>query len=63
MNEWCHEFVDRNYRPQVDDLQCLFRPEAAESFSIEEAAGRVASASSVRTWTEVTTIGRGLGGS
>lgn len=56
MSEWYHEFVDRNYRPQVDDLQCLFHLEPAEGFSIEEAAGRVASESSVGTWTEVTTM-------
>ena len=37
-------------------MQCLFRLEPAEGFSVEEAAGRVASESSVGTWTEVTTM-------
>ena len=56
MSEWYHEFVDPNYTPVAEDLQCLFRLEPAEGFSIEEAAGRVASESSVGTWTEVTTM-------
>ena len=56
MAEWYHEFVDPAYAPKQDDLLCLFRVEPASGFSIEEAAGRVASESSVGTWTEVTTM-------
>src|SRR5271157_4552033 len=56
MSEWYHEFVDPAYTPSRDDLLCLFRLEPASGFSIEEAAGRVASESSVGTWTEVTTM-------
>jgi ribulose-bisphosphate carboxylase large chain len=56
MSEWYHEFVDQTYEPAAEDLQCIFRLEPAEGFSIEEAAGRVASESSVGTWTEVTTM-------
>ena len=56
MSEWYHEFVDPAYTPNQDDLLCLFRVEPASGFSIEEAAGRVASESSVGTWTEVTTM-------
>jgi ribulose-bisphosphate carboxylase large chain len=56
MSEWYHEFVDTHYQPSMDDLLCLFRVEPAPSFTIEDAAGRVASESSVGTWTEVTTM-------
>lgn len=56
MSEWYHEFVDLNYRPGPDHLLCLFRVDPAPGFTIEDAAGRVASESSVGTWTEVTTM-------
>ncbi len=56
MSEWYHEFVDSTYSPSQDDLLCLFRAEPSAGFTIEEAAGRVASESSVGTWTEVTTM-------
>ena len=56
MSEWYHEFVDRGYSPSENDLLCLFRLEPAAGFTIEDAAGRVASESSVGTWTEVTTM-------
>ena len=56
MTEWYHEFVDAEYNPSSEDLLCLFRVEPASGFSIEDAAGRVASESSVGTWTEVTTM-------
>lgn len=51
MSEWYLDFVDLNYRPAKDDLVCLFRIEPAKGFSMKEAAGRVASESSVGTWT------------
>jgi ribulose-bisphosphate carboxylase large chain len=56
MSEWYHDFIDIGYHPSVDDLLCLFRVEPAAGFTIEDAAGRVASESSVGTWTEVTTM-------
>src|SRR3972149_9287069 len=56
MSEWYHEFVDLSYKPSSDELICLFRMEPAVGFTIEDAAGRVASESSVGTWTEVTTM-------
>lgn len=56
MTEWYDEFVDLSYIPSREDLLCLFRLAPASGFSIEEAAGRVASESSVGTWTEVTTM-------
>jgi ribulose-bisphosphate carboxylase large chain len=56
MSEWYHEFVDTNYHPDPNELLCLFKVEPAPGFTIEDAAGRVASESSVGTWTEVTTM-------
>jgi len=56
MSEWYHEFVDTKYQPTPDDLLCLFRVEPAPGFSIQDGAGRVASESSVGTWTELTTM-------
>ena len=56
MTEWYHDFVDTSYTPRPNELLCLFRLEPAEGFGIEDAAGRVASESSVGTWTELTTM-------
>lgn len=56
MPEWYHEFIDLNHKPTEDELLCLFRVEPAPGFTIEDAAGRVASESSVGTWTELTTM-------
>lgn len=50
------EFVDLNYTPSADELIALYRIEPAKGFSIEDAAGRVASESSVGTWTDVKTM-------
>ena len=56
MSEWYHQFVDLKYKPSPTDLLCLFRVQPASGFTIKDAAGRVASESSVGTWTEVTTM-------
>lgn len=56
MTEWYRDFVDTSHTPGPDELLCLFRVEPAAGFSIEDAAGRVASESSVGTWTELTTM-------
>ena len=56
MSEWYREFVASSYRPAPDDLLCLFRVDPAPGFSLKDAAGRVASESSVGTWTELTTM-------
>jgi ribulose-bisphosphate carboxylase large chain len=47
--EWYTDFVDLDHRPE-NELICTFRIEP-DGISIEEAAGRVASESSVGTWT------------
>jgi len=51
MKDWYLEFIDLNYKPSKQDLICLFRVEPAKGISMKEAAGRVASESSVGTWT------------
>jgi ribulose-bisphosphate carboxylase large chain len=56
MPEWYHEFIDLNHKPTEDELICLFRLEPAPGFTMEDAAGRVASESSVGTWTELTAM-------
>lgn len=53
MSEWYLDFVDLNYKPSKNDLICLFRAEPARGFSMKEVAGRVASESSVGTWTKL----------
>jgi len=47
--EWYTEFIDLNFKPE-NELICIFRLEP-DGISMEEAAGRVASESSVGTWT------------
>ncbi|RLI74974.1 type III ribulose-bisphosphate carboxylase [Archaeoglobales archaeon] len=47
--EWYTEFVDLDYEPQ-NELICTFKLEP-DGISMEDAAGRVASESSVGTWT------------
>lgn len=53
---WYLEFVDKSYRPSDDELIALYRIEPAFEYTIEEAAGRVASESSVGTWTTLTVV-------
>lgn len=54
--EWYHEFVDARYEPAADDLLALFRFQAAPGMSREEALGRIASESSVGTWTTLAQV-------
>jgi ribulose-bisphosphate carboxylase large chain len=54
--EWYHEFVDLKAKPASGDLVALFRLTPASGFTMEDAAGRVASESSVGTWTTLTTL-------
>ncbi|MGQ4892099.1 MAG: type III ribulose-bisphosphate carboxylase [Candidatus Njordarchaeia archaeon] len=50
-SEWYLEFIDKNYEPSESDIIATFYVEPAEGFTMEEVAGRVASESSVGTWT------------
>jgi ribulose-bisphosphate carboxylase large chain len=54
--DWYMDFVDKSYTPSEDELIALYRIEPALEFTVEEAAGRVASESSVGTWTTLTTL-------
>lgn len=54
--EWYLDFVDLGYRPCRDDLVALLRVEPARGIRMREAVGRVASESSIGTWTTLTTM-------
>lgn len=49
--EWYDEFVDAEHEPSAKDLVCLFRFKPDRGVSVKEALGRIASESSVGTWT------------
>lgn len=49
--EWYEEFFDEDYTPSKNDLVALFYFELQEGVSVKEAIGRIASESSVGTWT------------
>ena len=49
--DWYLDFVDLGYTPKETDLVATFYVEPADGITMEEAAGRVASESSVGTWT------------
>jgi ribulose-bisphosphate carboxylase large chain len=51
VKDWYLDFVDLEYKPSKKDFICLFRVEPVKGISMKEAAGRVASESSVGTWT------------
>ncbi len=52
--EWYLDFVDLSHKPK-NELICVFKAEP-DGISIEEAAGRIASESSVGTWTTLATL-------
>ncbi|MDG6929240.1 MAG: type III ribulose-bisphosphate carboxylase [Nitrososphaerota archaeon] len=58
--EWYTDFVNTKRRPAADELVALFKVQPAQDFSMEEAAGRVASESSVGTWTTLTTLNKDI---
>lgn len=49
--EWYDEFVGTRARPGARDIHALFRFEPDRGISVREALGRIASESSVGTWT------------
>ena len=53
---WYLDFVDLSYTPKSTDIIVTYYVEPTEGLSLEEAAGRVASESSVGTWTTLTEI-------
>ena len=58
--EWYNDFIELGNRPSEDALIALFRITPAAGFTMEDAAGRVASESSVGTWTTLTTLTPGV---
>ncbi len=55
--EWYNVFIKKDYVPNPDkDIIVLFKVIPAEGFNIEEAAGAIASESSVGTWTTLTIL-------
>ncbi len=55
--EWYREFIKLDYKPDPDkDVVVVFRLTPAKGFSVEDAAGRVASESSVGTWTTLSVL-------
>ena len=55
-NEWYTDFVNIGYKPKTDDIVCLFRFEAVNGITYAEAMGRIASESSVGTWTTLAEV-------
>ena len=51
------DFVNLDYKPEVDDVICDFHVEPL-GIELDEAAGGVAAESSIGTWTELTTMKR-----
>jgi ribulose-bisphosphate carboxylase large chain len=54
--EWYLEFVDKEREPRDDEIIVVFKASPAEGMSLEEVAGRIASESSVGTWTTLSTL-------
>jgi ribulose-bisphosphate carboxylase large chain len=54
--EWYHDFIDRDYTPRDDDLIALFYFDKADSVSVDDLIGRLASESSIGTWTTLETL-------
>ncbi|MGE5601380.1 MAG: type III ribulose-bisphosphate carboxylase [Clostridia bacterium] len=55
-SEWYADFVNMEYSPNKDDIVCLFKFEAIGGVSGKEAMGRIASESSVGTWTTLAEV-------
>jgi ribulose-bisphosphate carboxylase large chain len=49
--DWYLDFIDLKRKPAEDEIQLLFKATPAPGYTIDEAAGRIASESSVGTWT------------
>ena len=54
--EWYHEFIDKEYEPDKTDLVVLYYFEPSEGISTEDIVGRLASESSVGTWSTLETL-------
>jgi ribulose-bisphosphate carboxylase large chain len=54
--EWYHDFIDREYTPREDELVALFYFDKADSVTVDDLIGRLASESSIGTWTTLGTL-------
>ncbi len=54
--EWYNEFVDEKHVPSSDELVAVFKAVPAPGLSLRDVAGRIASESSVGTWTTLATL-------
>lgn len=54
--EWYREFLAPGYQPKDDEMIVVFRAKPAEGMTMEDVAGRIASESSVGTWTTLSTL-------
>jgi ribulose-bisphosphate carboxylase large chain len=54
--EWYLDFIKKDYEPSKNELIVLFKVKPAEGISLEDAAGRIASESSIGTWTTLSTL-------
>ncbi|MFW9990512.1 MAG: type III ribulose-bisphosphate carboxylase [Candidatus Odinarchaeota archaeon] len=54
--EWYHDFIDREYKPKNDEIIALFYFEPSKGLSVDDTIGRIASESSIGTWTTLDTL-------
>ncbi|MHA2039360.1 MAG: type III ribulose-bisphosphate carboxylase [Promethearchaeota archaeon] len=54
--EWYHDFNDKSYKPANDDLIALYYFDKADEVTVEDLTGRLASESSIGTWTTLETL-------
>ncbi|MHA1973191.1 MAG: type III ribulose-bisphosphate carboxylase [Candidatus Hodarchaeales archaeon] len=54
--EWYHDFIDREYKPKNDELIALYYFDKADEVSVDDLVGRLASESSIGTWTTLETL-------
>lgn len=54
--EWYHEFIDRDYQPNNYDLVALYYFEKSDEVTTDDTIGRLASESSIGTWTTLETL-------
>ncbi|MEM4368628.1 MAG: type III ribulose-bisphosphate carboxylase [Candidatus Anstonellales archaeon] len=56
--EWYKEFVDKDYKPKKTDILVHFTYEKVDELTVEDAIGRIASESSIGTWTTLTLLSK-----
>jgi len=54
--EWYKEFIDFDYKPKKDEIVALYYFEPNGEIKIDDAIGRIASESSIGTWTTLETL-------